>query len=379
MANVYVAKNGMDLDLSYKPSIITNSKGEEVNCMEIPENEWHKYRTLGFGGSDAGVLMGSSHFTSKREIIALKTGDMVADTEDKDNQFILDWGHALEDTIIKEFQRRNPSVNVLTDNRMFRHPIYPFMIADVDGFVQIRDANGKLRNYILEIKTTCYNNKDAWGKDGVNEMIPDAYQWQGRHYCAVMNASGVIFVCCYDREIVVRVLNRDLDLEAELIKTEENYWNNYVLKKKLPPLEESGSVAMDYINKTLIPSATGKKVFLGSEKLNDSETTIAEELNNFFTINAKRQELSKAARALDAEAKGCLARIELVTKAEAGEVLMPDGSYIALNYKKTCRSNLSKKAEEELKLSDPDFYNKLQEYKEYTETLTLTPKVIKTK
>jgi predicted phage-related endonuclease len=60
---------------------------------------------------------------------------------------------------------------------MFRHPLYPFMLADVDYFITMPDGT----KAILEIKTTNYNAKDHWWKDG-RETVPAYYEPQGRHY-----------------------------------------------------------------------------------------------------------------------------------------------------------------------------------------------------
>ena len=60
--------------------------------------------------------------------------------------------------------------------KMFQHPKYPWMLADVDYFVELPDGT----TAILEIKTTNYNAKDNWWLDG-EETIPAYYECQGRH------------------------------------------------------------------------------------------------------------------------------------------------------------------------------------------------------
>ena len=64
------------------------------------------------------------------------------------------------------------------------------MLADVDYFVRL--PNGEIA--LLEIKTTNYNAKDHWWKDG-EEYVPVYYETQGRHYMAVMDMDE-IFYCC---------------------------------------------------------------------------------------------------------------------------------------------------------------------------------------
>ncbi len=67
---------------------------------------------------------------------------------------------------------------------MFRHPLYPFMLADVDYFVRLPDGE----TAILEIKTTNYNATDAWWQEG-REIVPPYYEAQGRHYMAACTAT----------------------------------------------------------------------------------------------------------------------------------------------------------------------------------------------
>ena len=72
---------------------------------------------------------------------------------------------------------------------MFRLPLYPFMLADVDYFVRMPD--GKFA--ILECKTCNYNAKDKWADEG----IPAHYVLQVRHYLSLMNMLIAFIACLY--------------------------------------------------------------------------------------------------------------------------------------------------------------------------------------
>lgn len=98
---------------------------------------------------------------------------------------------------------------------MFQHPKYPWMLADVDYFVELPDGT----TAILEIKTTNYNAKDNWWLDG-EETIPAYYESQGRHYMAVMDVDRCFFCCLYgnnEQESIIRDMQRDLAYEDEMI------------------------------------------------------------------------------------------------------------------------------------------------------------------
>ena len=114
---------------------------------------------------------------------------------------------------------------------MFRHPLYPFMLADVDFFVRMPDGSFA----ILECKTCNYNAKDKWA-DG---NIPDHYVYQVRHYMAVMNIHHAFIACLWgnsEKDFVYYPLDRDLLEEENIIEQEEYFWTEYVEKKVEPPL-----------------------------------------------------------------------------------------------------------------------------------------------
>ncbi len=68
---------------------------------------------------------------------------------------------------------------------MFRHPLYPFMVADVDFFIEFPDGTFG----ILECKTTNYHCQDKWA----NNSVPVNYEYRGRHYMSVVNLNVVYF------------------------------------------------------------------------------------------------------------------------------------------------------------------------------------------
>ena len=72
---------------------------------------------------------------------------------------------------------------------MFRHPLYPFMLADIDFFVRMPDGSFA----ILECKTCNYNAKEKWD-DG---KIPEHYVYQVRHYMSVVNISHAFIACLW--------------------------------------------------------------------------------------------------------------------------------------------------------------------------------------
>ena len=62
------------------------------------------------------------------------------------------------------------------------------MLADVDYFVKIGEDI-----YVVECKTSFSYRMDEWA-DG---NVPLHYELQGRHYAAVTNTKGIIFLCLH--------------------------------------------------------------------------------------------------------------------------------------------------------------------------------------
>ncbi|WP_321012115.1 YqaJ viral recombinase family protein [Eisenbergiella sp.] len=67
--------------------------------------------------------------------------------------------------------------------KMIKHTLFLFMLSDVDSFIDFGDG----RTGILECKTTNYNCQNKWA----NDSVPVNYEYQGRHYMAVMNLDGL--------------------------------------------------------------------------------------------------------------------------------------------------------------------------------------------
>ena len=162
---------------SYKPHVLVDTK-------DLPESDWLEYRRRGIGGSDAASILGVSPFRTARDLYYDKL-KIVTYEDPEDNWVQKKMGHLLEDLVAEIFHVRT-GYHIYQVKKMFYHPLYPFMLADVDYFITL--PNGETA--ILEIKTTNYNATDHWWRDGV-EAVPVNYEIQGRHYMAVINVDHV--------------------------------------------------------------------------------------------------------------------------------------------------------------------------------------------
>ena len=156
-----------------------------VDISNLSREDWLEYRKKGIGGSDVAAIMGISPFATIRDLFYNKTGvQPVIQEEEESNWVAKEVGHRLEDLVAEIFSKKT-GLEVFPVRVMFRHPLYPFMLADVDFFVRMPDGTFA----ILECKTCNYNAKDKWADEG----IPAHYVLQVRHYLSVMNMQKALY------------------------------------------------------------------------------------------------------------------------------------------------------------------------------------------
>ena len=96
------------------------------STKNLSTEEWLKIRTLGIGGSDAGIIAGCNPYRSIFELWQEKRGEIPVREEESE---VTHFGKVLEDVVRKEFIQRT-GLMVRKKNSILRSKEYPFMIAD---------------------------------------------------------------------------------------------------------------------------------------------------------------------------------------------------------------------------------------------------------
>ncbi len=187
------------------------------------------YQKFTITGSQAGVVMGLSHWQSPLELCAIKQGKLEQPVIENDE--VLKAGHAAEDFVanmfarkmVEEFGDRLKSVSLINDTNMYQSKERPWQLADCDRFAILTFKSGKEMFVGLECKT-CYNTPSikAW-KDGI---VPPTYEAQCRHYMSVTNVDAWYICCCWGftiNDCAVKLIRRDMDKEKALIECEETF------------------------------------------------------------------------------------------------------------------------------------------------------------
>lgn len=326
----------MALDLNYKPTPL-------VDTSTLTNDEWLRWRKKGIGGSDVAAALGFSPYKTQRELYYDKI-DMLPAVEDEDKSIMFQIGHLLEDVVAQIFSKKT-GFSVYRDQMMYQHPIYPFMLADVDRFIRLPDG----RTAILECKTAHYDTMFKWANDGV----PRHYEMQVRHYMSVMNIDMAYIACLFsnnENDFVWRKIERDLDEEETTILQLQDFWQNYVLMRVEPPLNEKPDMVLDVLRRYYGPADTSApSIVIGKEYMTALEQII--------TLKQQRSALDAEARKLDAQIKSIYAPIAELMGAACVGTCEDHGQKITFTYNPQYRTGISKQKLSVLQAQHPDIYD----------------------
>lgn len=272
------------LNLNYKPEVFADTS-------KMSREEWLQTRRYGIGGSESSIVMGVSPFATCRDLYFDKCGIKPASTDPEEANWVAkEVGNRLEELVAVIFSKKS-GLEVYPDKHMYQHPFFPFMKADVDFVVHLPDG----KNALLECKTTNYNCQFKW-KDNA---VPVNYEWQCRHYMAVMNVDVVYIACLYgnnDAEFFIRKIERDLDIEQELIEAEKAFWEDYVQAGIEPPYTESPDLVLESLRKFVGPA---------DQKLPPISITddIKGQLDKYVALSERKAKLDKEKREIEKEQK----------------------------------------------------------------------------
>ena len=316
-----------------------------VDTAGLSEEEWLAYRRKGIGGSDVAALLGISPWRTARDLFYDKLNIAVVE-DHEDNWVALEMGHLLEPLVAKIFQHRT-GYKIYQIKKMFQHPKYPWMLADVDYFVELPDGT----TAILEIKTTNYNAKDNWWLDG-EETIPAYYESQGRHYMAVMDVDRCFFCCLYgnnEQESIIRDMQRDLAYEDEMIFLEQNFWENHVLTRTPPPYTEDGDLVIESVRRYTGPADKEAPAV-------SLDLSLTAKLMRFLQL----QEQKKGAEAGNKKIEEDMKRLKAAIIAKMGKsckaICQQDGVNYTVTYNPIRTPGIDKDNLKRLKLDHPDIY-----------------------
>ena len=326
----------MSLDLNYQPKAL-------VDTATLTEDEWLAWRKKGIGGSDVAAALNLSPYRTARELYYDKIGvEPVIAPADKSITFAI--GHLLEDIVAQVFSKQT-GLMVYRDQTMYQHPLFPFMLADVDRFVTL--PNGE--KAILECKTAHFSAQCLWA----NGCVPRHYELQVRHYMSVMNINTAYIACLFSNnedDFVWQKIERDLDEEENTISLLEEFWTQYVCRRQEPPLVGKPDVVLDVIRRYHGPADKSIPVVAVGEEY-------AQQLDRIIELREEKSGLERRARQLAKQIKVAYAPIlDLMGAACNAVCKTPIASY-QISYNPQYQEEMTKAQLELLRAQHPDIYH----------------------
>lgn len=242
----------------------------EIDISDYTHDQWIEKRHESIGGSDCGAILGVSKYSSALDVYLTKknkTEKIFTENQKESMHF----GNLLEDVVVKEFERRTGKK---VDQRkvMLKSILYPFMTANVDGFIEGENA-------ILECKTASNHYLDMWS----NGEVPLSYQAQVHHYMLVGGFDKAYVACLVGgNRFFIHEIKRDEETMIRIADTLSEFWNNNFLKNIEPKATVMDS---DILKKKKFDS---DDTILGSQVQNEIVFNLRKIKEEIKTLNSQK-------------------------------------------------------------------------------------------
>src|SRR5258706_5017843 len=184
-------------------------------------DEQRANRHKGLGASDTPIIMGYSTYKTPYQLYLEKIGAIESDDEMTEQQY---WGNALEPIIINRFAEEN-DVQIRFPDTDY-HPDYPFIFANLDGWVESEDA-------VIEAKSANRFQRKEWDM-ALTDGIPLVYLIQIAKQCLIMNATrGYCAVLIGGMKYKQFIYEHDAVLEELILKADIEFWD--CVQKRIAP------------------------------------------------------------------------------------------------------------------------------------------------
>ena len=211
----------------------------------MKNEQWHKDRLKGLGGSDTPVVLGISPWKSRQEL----WGEKLGFRQPSETTPAMKRGTVMEPLIAKMYKQvTNRKLKIIRDIQ--KHPQYDWLIGSFDRVV---DDTEKGRG-ILEIKAPGLKSYGDIERNG----IPQMYYAQIQHYLAVSGFEWASF-CAHNSERWAMVwydLERDEKTIDMIINEDGAFWE--MVEKQIEPPENEVALNID------IPKTEGKLITMNS-------------------------------------------------------------------------------------------------------------------
>lgn len=223
--------------------------------------EWLEARRAGIGGSEIGVLLGLSPWSSPYDIWAAKVhGDSFEGNE------AMEWGKRLEPVIVDKWAESHPEYTVSAPPALVADSRHPLALASADGLLTTGLAWDERTEPVgvLEVKT----GSAPW------KSPPPNYMAQLQWYLGVYGVDvGYFALLAQGKHFQSFTVEADPGWYAMAVARAEQWWEEYVIPKVEPPKAAPGDTQA-----AVVSEDTVREVVAAREraKLAEAERDLAE-------------------------------------------------------------------------------------------------------
>lgn len=302
-----------------------------VEDIETLTNEqWLEKRRFGIGGSDAPCIMGEG-FKKASQIWLDKLGLLPDEPLNPRTELLFKLGHTYEPIVLDLYDKAMGVTHGL-DRHMYQSKTNPFMLGDCDAVLQNGDTT-----IGLEVKTYLggkNNCKFASGILGQGGVLPHGYEWQVRHYMAVLDldefrviAFPLGSISPDDLDIVT--VYRDYEKEEKLIEAEKEFWR--MVQERIAPIDGEDTYVAPAVARPVVEEAV------------EFSSGTAEYLRKIAELDNEKSELNAQIKELDKKLEEL--RVPLVLElTQAGKekgFLIADGKTYDVSFAGSTRTTVS--------------------------------------
>lgn len=256
------------------------------STLEMTHQEWLEDRRKGIGGSDVAAILGLNKYKSVYQLWLEKTDQIEVTSAQSEAAY---WGNTLEEIVAEEFSKRTGK-KVRRRNRVFEHPKYPFLRANID-----RDIVGE--NAVLECKTANQYLANEWDDD----EIPIQYICQVQHYMNVLNLDYVyIAVLIGGQKFVWKKMDRDQELIDMITDRLVEFWTENV-EKGIEPAIDGSKATSDFLTQRYLDTEGNQTELNGK---------FDENIEDLLRLKSNRKILDEDITLLENELKQALGKAE---------------------------------------------------------------------
>lgn len=275
----------MQSDIILKTYGLSGNTNLEALSFES-EEDWHKLRQKGIGGSDIGAIMGLNKYSSPLQVYKSKVEGFVKDLSDnvnvkkgKDLESLIRTLYVIPHFLNLGYQVQNLSYHSIMNKK------YPWLRANLDGIAQCIEAPMDYdKHFVIEIKFVSQWAEDNWNEDTYCG-VPASYYAQVQEYMLVTGMRKAYICAMFESTWECKFYEVPLDTTfcTNLLKVSEDFYNNHILMK-MPP-RVTVSIDKDDIIETLKETPEDKPLI--------PDASLNVKVSEYKALGVEIKELSK--------------------------------------------------------------------------------------